>query len=423
MNPFSLNPLKMEQTIMPWRAMYPRPYDKNAVDPYTKTRIILMSGTEFETVWFSHQLSRKVDDNNLRRDLALLRRSEQQQQRLVSCLKPADESILEHTLSYEQLAVDLTAELAKNETNMDVKRALDFALLEDFDHVYRYANLLDMEYGLPAQDLTGGYLEITPGRPTIAEHRHPYDSIRNHIGADDSLLTRMNASIITAAEQQTMNFYMNAACLYPSDQGRKLYQEIGMIEEQHVSQYGSLIDPNATPLQALLLQQYTECYLYYSCMQDETDPYIRNIWSHCFDMEVAHLHFAAQMLKNYEGADPQAVIPEAEFPRLLTLHSNIDYVRGVLASQVDLTANREVYVPVCSMPDDSDFARYQQMVNQDVCAVPSHQVIDAYIGKFGTDYRYETQPNPIEALQNRRCDNVCVARPQAEPAPTCCPQT
>jgi hypothetical protein len=56
-----------------------------------------------------------------------------------------NESILEHTIGYEQLAVDLTAELAKREVDCYVKTALDFALLEDFDHLYRYANLLEMD--------------------------------------------------------------------------------------------------------------------------------------------------------------------------------------------------------------------------------------------------------------------------------------
>ena len=55
----------------------------------------------------------------------------------VVALKPLDETILEHTIGYEQLAVDLTAIMAQNETDAYVKAALDFALLEDFDHLYR----------------------------------------------------------------------------------------------------------------------------------------------------------------------------------------------------------------------------------------------------------------------------------------------
>ena len=39
---------------------------------------------------------------------------------------------LRHTIGYEQLAVDLTAHLAKRVDDADIKGALDFALLEDF---------------------------------------------------------------------------------------------------------------------------------------------------------------------------------------------------------------------------------------------------------------------------------------------------
>ena len=86
-------------------------------------------------------------------------------------------------------------------------------------------------------------------------------------------------------------------------------------------------------------------------------------------------------------------------------------MRGVLAAQVDLTANREAYVPVGKLPDDSDFARYQAIVNDQVENVPSHVVIRRYMERFGTDYRFETGLNPIEALQDRRHDNTEAARP------------
>ena len=56
--------------------------------------------------------------------------------------------MLEHTIGYEQLAVDLTAILAQRVTCPHVKSALDFALLEDFDHLYRYADLLEMDSGV-----------------------------------------------------------------------------------------------------------------------------------------------------------------------------------------------------------------------------------------------------------------------------------
>ena len=45
-----------------WKQLYPREYDKNATDPKTKMRIILMNGTEFEAQWFLHNMARHTAD-------------------------------------------------------------------------------------------------------------------------------------------------------------------------------------------------------------------------------------------------------------------------------------------------------------------------------------------------------------------------
>lgn len=410
MNPFDLKPMKIDDSIMNWKEMYPCSYNKCDVNPYTKTRIILMNGTEFEANSFSHQFSRHCNDNELRREIALTRRIEQQQQKKIQDLKPINENILETTISYEQLAVDLTARLAQNEPDEYVKKALDFALLEDFDHLYRYSDLLEMEYKILPEKLVGRYTEIMPGRPTISHHRHPFDSIRRHINKDASLITKLNINIITAAEQQTMNYYMNIGGFYTSDLGRRLYQEIGMVEEEHVSQYESLKNTNETWLERLLMHEYTECYLYYSCLNDETDPYIKKIWEMFFEFEVAHLHKACELLNKYENKEWQEVIPNGEFPKLLLLGPNIEYVRNILKNTVNYTAVREEYASVNELPMDFDFFKYQEIVNNNVCCVPSHNVIEQYICKNGIDYRFEVAPNPIIKLQDRMCDNVCVGR-------------
>lgn len=410
MNPFDLKPMKIDDSIMNWKEMYPCSYNKCDVNPYTKTRIILMNGTEFEANSFSHQFSRHCNDNDLRREIALTRRIEQQQQKKIQDLKPINENILETTISYEQLAVDLTARLAQNEPDEYVKKALDFALLEDFDHLYRYSDLLEMEYKILPEKLVGRYTEIMPGRPTISHHRHPFDSIRSHINKDASLITKLNINIITAAEQQTMNYYMNIGGFYTSDLGRRLYQEIGMVEEEHVSQYESLKNTNETWLERLLMHEYTECYLYYSCLNDESDPYIKKIWEMFFEFEVAHLHKACELLNKYENKEWQEVIPNGEFPKLLLLGPNIEYVRNILKNTVNYTAVREEYASVNELPMDFDFFKYQEIVNNNVCCVPSHNVIEQYICKNGIDYRFEVAPNPIIKLQDRMCDNVCVGR-------------
>ena len=411
MNPFKEKAISIEKSLQNWKDLYPKSYDKREVDPYTKTRIILMNGTEFEANWFSHQAARHTDNNDLRRELALTRYIEKQQQLKISLLKPANESILEHTIGYEQLAVDLTAELAKRELDCNVKTALDFALLEDFDHLYRYANLLEMEQGVAAEWLVGRYTEIMPGRPTISHHRYPMDNVKRNINAKESdTQTVLSTMIITAAEQQTMNYYMNVTNFACTDIARKLYMEIALVEEEHVTQYESLMDPNATWLEMLLWHEYCECYLYWSCYKTETDPYIKGIWEMYLDFELAHLHKAAELLKKYEGKCWEEVIKDPEFPEPLSLHENIEYVRKILGETVQYTSKREDYVRVKDLPDDFDFFRWQKELQPTSQMTPSHCVIENFICRRGADYRYQVAPSPVPELRNRRQDNTTVGR-------------
>lgn len=412
MNPFEVKTRPADSLYMDWPKLYPKAYDKNETDPYTKTRIILMNGTEYEAVWFSHQFHRHCENNDLRRELAVLRRVEQQQQKRIACLKPIDETLLETTIGYEQLAVDLTAILAQREPDPYAVQVMNLALLEDFDHLYRYANLLEMEHGIHAERLVGEYTEIMPGRPTIAEHRDPRDSVRRALCFKTSApISRLNAAIITAAEQQTMNYYMNQCAFYGSEQGRKLYQEIAMIEEQHVTQYGALLDPACTWLENLLNHEYTECYLYYSCYEDETDDKVKKIWEQHFEQEVAHLHHAARLLQTYEGKDWYQVIPDGEFPQLLKFSPQKEYVRKVMKKTVCNTALLEdPAVPVSELSRDAAFFSYQATVNTKPETVPSHAVIEAEIAAAGQDYRFEEKTHPIEELRSRTADNTTLAR-------------
>ena len=390
----------------------PKPYDKLKTSPYTKTRIILLNGTEFEQNWFLHQFNRNCNDNDLRREIALIRRHEQHQQKIISGLKPIDETDLETTIGYEQLAIDLTAILAKHVKDDRVKDALNFALLEDFDHLYRFANLLESEEGIDANMLTGGYTEITPGRPTVAEPRHPFDEINNHIASELSdPFTRLVVSIITAGEQQTMNYYMNIAGCHKSEIGRKLYSEIAMIEEQHVTEYGSLMDTTCSWLENWLMHEYTECYLYYSCYADETDKYIKDIFYQRYLEECGHLQHVANLLLKYEGKPWQAVYTcGGDFPELLHFEGNIDYIRGVLAKTINYTRDLDRYQLVEKLPSSANFFKYQKANVKKAESLPSHLVIENHIKKFGTDYRYETDKNPVEGLQDRKQDNVNIAR-------------
>lgn len=400
-NPLKEKGIPIDKQVRNWDQLNVVPYDKNEVHPYTRTRIILMNGIEVEAAMFGHQFARHADDYSLKQKLAQTRRIEQQQQKMVNWLVPGDESTLEVTLGYEQVAVDLTAWLARSEPDQSVKNALDFALLEDFDHLYRYSNLMGLVNGKDPAQVVGELTEIFPGRPTVAEHLHPYDSIRNHYDKDKAdILTKLHVLTIVAAEQQTMNYYMNVGNRQEMPLGRGLYLEIGQIEEQHVSHYESLADPRETWFERLLLHEYNECCLYYSFLLEEPDSRIKDIWQFLLECEIEHLHMAAEMLQQYEGRDPESLLP-LRIPTLIRFESNKEYIREILATQIHLTADGNMYKPVADLPEPSRYFEYQRMVNVDGSA-PSQQVIEEHIDRHGQDYRLETEgPHPVEELRAR----------------------
>ncbi len=411
LNPFLEKSKKIESTVMSFKMLSPKPYNKDEVDPYTRVRCILMNGTEYEAVWSKHHLNRHCGNNDIRRAVCFIRNCEQQQQKLIANLKPADENVLQTTLGYEQLAVDLTAFLAQRQTNQFVKDALDFALLEDFDHLYRYANLLETDMGEHAEKYIGSYTEIMPGRPTVAHHRHPFDNIKkpiSNMSADP--ITKCDVSIITAAEQQTMNYYMNLGSFYKHQKGREVYTEIAMVEEEHVSQYGSLIDPSMTMLDDLLMHEYIECYLYFSMYNDEKDKNIRTIWEMLYEQELAHLHYTLSLVQKYENKDWFDVIPGGVFPELISFSPQKDYIRLILGQTVSNTGILEKYINVTKLPDNANFFDYQRKIIKDVETMPSHAVINEHIKKFGKDYRLQDSEHPIKSLRDRNTDNYTIGR-------------
>src|SRR5215216_4390793 len=129
-----------------------------------------------------------------------------------------------------------------------------------------------------------------------------------------------------AAEQQTMNFYMTIGNRPMEPLARGLYLEIAEIEEQHVTQYESILDPTTTWLANLVLHEYNECWLYYSFMQQEPDPGVKALYELHLNMEIEHLRIAAEMMQQIEGRDAEQFLPE-RIERELLFQENKQYVR------------------------------------------------------------------------------------------------
>lgn len=252
-----------------------------------------------------------------------------------------------------------------------------------------------MSEGKDAADVIGSDLtEVMPGRPTIDEHQHPFDTIREPIdGETADFLTKMHILTIVAAEQQTMNLYMNLGNRPADMLGRGLYAEIAQIEEQHVSHYESLDDPTASWWEMAVLHEYSECFNYYSCLKSETDPRIKKMWQWHLDCEIDHLQRACEMLQQYGDKEVEELLPDEMPETLITFESNKEYIREILASQVKLTTNLESIVGPDKVPDS--YKTFQKSVNS--AGVPSREIIK----QTGDGYRLEILgPHPVEQLRS-----------------------
>ncbi|MGH9321751.1 MAG: hypothetical protein ACRD3V_17910, partial [Vicinamibacteria bacterium] len=112
------------------------------------------------------------------------------------------------------------------------------------------------------------------------------------------------------------------------------------------------------------------------------------------------LRGACDLLRQHENRDPEEFLPK-ELPEPIRFEPNKEYVRKVLAEQVDLTAQAEEYVPMDELPKDSRYHKYQRAVHGDG-PVPSEQVIRDHVEQFGEDYRLETEgEHPVKRFRDR----------------------
>jgi hypothetical protein len=394
-NPLTEQGIPLERQLRNWRELDVTPIDPDAADPYTRCRIITMNGIETEAVFFDHHFARQCPDPDIRRQIAYLRYLEAQQQRVVNWLLPGLPSALETTIAYEQVAVDLTAWVARMEPDPYLRQAYEFGVLEDFDHLYRYANLFELVEHRRAEKVVDALTEVMPGRPTKVQHRHPYDNVRDPYDRGTAApLSKLHALTVMSTEQQTMNFYMNVGPQYLEPIARELYQEIGLIEEEHVTHYESLVDPGETWWERLLNHEYNECYLYHSFLTQEPDPKVKAIWELHLHMELAHLQQAAGWFRRFDGREPVEVLP-AELPDPVRFEPNKQLLRHLLATQIDLTTLGAGYVREAH----ERFERLQAQIHGGE-QPPSERVIGEHRDKFGAEYRIELEGrHPARSLR------------------------
>jgi hypothetical protein len=174
---------------------------------------------------------------------------------------------------------------------------------------------------------------------------------------------------------------MNIGPLFADPVARQLYAEIASVEEQHVTQYESLLDPSETWLERWLMHEANEVYNYYSCVESETDARIKtDVWERFLSYELGHLHAVMDLFKTIERRDPAEVLP-ATLPDPIGYKSHRDFVRKVLASEVGMQSVGTQYASPSTGSKES--MAYRDQMNAK--GSPSETVAAGYRYRPGTE--------------------------------------
>ncbi len=103
----------LERQTFNWRDLVQQPFSKLDDDAFTRIRVILNFGLEADALRIKHIAARF--NEHLHVLLARLRRVEHFQANIINWLIPPDQSPLETTIAYEQVAIEVTAAMAQAE--------------------------------------------------------------------------------------------------------------------------------------------------------------------------------------------------------------------------------------------------------------------------------------------------------------------
>jgi len=362
-----------------WRDMVGKPISKLDDDAFTRVRVILMNGLELDSLR-TKQVALRMN-RDARVTLSELMRVEQHQATTINWLIGADHSPIETTIGYEQTAIEVTASVAQLEPDPYLASGYRFALLEDFDHLYRYSALLDRLEGKDANNITQGYTDIVPGRPTIVHHRAPEHELLRPYERDAALATKLHALTLTGGEYQTHDYYMNIGPIFADALARQLYAEIASVESQHITHYGSMLNPEESILEKLLLSEACEVWNYAGCVAQETNPRVKAIWERFLDYELGHFQIALKLFKDVERRDPAEVLGNGKLPPFIEFRSQREFVRKTVEAEAQLRKDGTDFVDEAAEGPSS--LEYRKAVN--ALGSPSSTVSDTYSWTPGTE--------------------------------------
>ena len=117
-------------------------------------------------------------------------------------------------------------------------------------------------------------------------------------------------------------------------------------------------------------------------------------------MEIGQLQAACDLLRRYEGIEPEEILPAALPDTPVTFEPNKDYVREILATQIDLRDRRPrptSETPTC--PTTTAPVATGEVVNAG--GAPASWSSTENRSAAGPEFRDETEgPNPVPELQS-----------------------
>ena len=146
--------------------------------------------------------------------------------------------------------------------------------------------------------------------------------------------------------------------------------------------------------------ELNEAYLYYSFVQQESDPRIRGIWENFMKMEITHFNECARLMKQYEGRDIRDLVKADVIGPLVVFEQNKDYVNSVIDNQLDLAPNNMEFMRMRDLPDNWASFGYQRVMNAK--GVPSEEVV----GKAGPSLVERDQAENIRRVKQEMARRV-----------------
>jgi hypothetical protein len=173
---------------------------------------------------------------------------------------------------------------------------------------------------------------------------------------------------------------MNIGPVFADPVARALYAEIASVEAQHIVHYGSMLNPDESPLEKLVLGQATEVWNYAACAAQETNPRIKALWERMLDYELGQLQVAIGLFQDLERRDAAELLGDGSLPPGIEFVSQREFLRQAL-QEVPMRKDGTGFVD----EDDEAVASLAYRNHMNAQGSPSQSVSSGYQWTPGTE--------------------------------------